>query len=76
MGEFIFDIPVRRGLPSQVGGLTDVVRSPLYSAPVGLLKYGLTEINLDKEINNNDKKFPEMFVDWAKKLRDVIAQGL
>ncbi len=76
MGEFIFDIPVRRGLPSQVGGLTDVVRSPLYSAPVGLLKYGLSESNFDKETNSNDKKFPEIVVDWAKKLRDVIAQGL
>ncbi|OQW47303.1 MAG: cell division protein FtsA [Proteobacteria bacterium SG_bin7] len=76
MGEFIFDIPVRRGLPTQVGGLTDVVRSPLYSAPVGLLKYGLSELHLDKEITNDGKKFPEIVVDWAKKLRDVIAQGL
>lgn len=76
MGEFIFDIPVRRGLPTQVGGLTDVVRSPLYSAPVGLLKYGLSELHLDKEIPNDGKKFPEIVVDWAKKLRDVIAQGL
>lgn len=45
MGEFVFDIPVRRGAPigagSQVGGLTEVVRSPAYANAVGLLLYGL-----------------------------------
>ena len=76
MGEFIFDIPVRRGIPTNVGGLTDVVRSPAFASSVGLIEFGLREMHLDKEQNNNVKKFPEFFVDWAKKLRDVIAQGL
>lgn len=39
MGEFIFDIPVRRGTPQGVGGLTDVVRSPAFATGVGLLVY-------------------------------------
>jgi cell division protein FtsA len=40
MGEFIFDIPVRRGIPGKVGGLTDIVRSPMYATAVGLVLYG------------------------------------
>lgn len=41
MGEFISDIPVRRGSPERVGGLTDIVRAPECATAVGLLYYGL-----------------------------------
>ncbi|MEK6773714.1 MAG: cell division protein FtsA [Bdellovibrionota bacterium] len=43
MGEFIFEIPVRRGIPAKVGGLTDVVKQADYATSVGLLLYGLNE---------------------------------
>jgi cell division protein FtsA len=43
MGEFIFDIPVRRGGPSKVGGLIDAVKAGEHSAAVGLLLYGLSQ---------------------------------
>jgi cell division protein FtsA len=39
LAEEIFHVPVRMGLPSQVKGLTDVVRNPIYSTGVGLLLY-------------------------------------
>jgi cell division protein FtsA len=39
LAEEIFHVPVRLGLPSQVKGLTDVVRNPIYSTGVGLLLY-------------------------------------
>jgi cell division protein FtsA len=39
LAEEIFHVPVRLGLPSQVKGLTDVVRNPIYSTSVGLLLY-------------------------------------
>jgi len=42
MGEYIFDVPVRRGIPGQVGGLTEVVKGPQYATAVGLLIYGLS----------------------------------
>jgi cell division protein FtsA len=41
LAEFILEMPVRRGSPQGVGGLTDVVRSPIYSTAVGLLLYGM-----------------------------------
>lgn len=40
LGEFIMEMPVRRGIPQGVGGLIDAVSSPIYSTAVGLLLYG------------------------------------
>lgn len=40
MAEFIFDIPVRKGIPGKVGGLTEIVRASSFSTAVGLLLYG------------------------------------
>jgi len=36
----IFGMPVRRGYPTGIGGLTDVVASPAYATGVGLILYG------------------------------------
>jgi cell division protein FtsA len=41
LAEAVFDLPVRRGLPETVGGLADVVKSPIYSTGVGLALYGV-----------------------------------
>lgn len=41
MAERVLDFPVRKGVPSYVGGLMDVVNSPLYSTGVGLVLYAL-----------------------------------
>jgi cell division protein FtsA len=40
IAEQIFDLPVRRGLPAGVGGLTDGVNSPAHATAVGLTIYG------------------------------------
>ena len=40
LAEQIFNLPVRRGNPLDIGGLTDVVNSPIYATGVGLVKYG------------------------------------
>jgi cell division protein FtsA len=33
-------LPIRRGTPRNIGGLTDVVNSPIYATGVGLVIYG------------------------------------
>ena len=40
LAERVMHLPVRRGIPAGVGGLVDVVSSPLYATGVGLLFYG------------------------------------
>lgn len=41
LAEEVFEAPVRHGVPSHIGGLQDVVRSPMYSTGVGLVLFGL-----------------------------------
>jgi len=41
LGEEIFHLPVRLGLPRNIGGLSAVVKTPRYATGVGLLVYGL-----------------------------------
>jgi len=40
LGEQVFDMPVRRGMPRGVAGLTDVIGSPMYATGVGLGLFG------------------------------------
>src|SRR3954464_11732755 len=43
LGEEIFHMPVRLGLPSYAGGLAEVIRNPRYSTGVGLLMAGISQ---------------------------------
>jgi cell division protein FtsA len=40
LGEQVFEMPARVGRPLGIGGLTDVVNSPMYATGVGLVIYG------------------------------------
>ena len=40
LGEKVLGLQVRRGAPTGVGGMIDIVRSPAYATGVGLVKYG------------------------------------
>lgn len=40
LAEQVFNLPVRRGTPQNIGGLVDVVNSPVYATGVGLVVYG------------------------------------
>jgi cell division protein FtsA len=48
LGEELLQMPVRRGSPSGVGGLADVVKSPAYATAVGLVKYGAERVRNGK----------------------------
>ena len=39
LAEQIFDLPIRRGAPSSVGGLADHVNNPTFSTAVGVVQY-------------------------------------
>ena len=38
LAEFIFEMPVKRGLPQNIGGLRDVVNSPKFATGSGSLQ--------------------------------------
>ena len=43
LAERTFGMSARRGAPRDVGGLADVVSSPIYATGVGLVRFGLNE---------------------------------
>ena len=51
VAEKIFELPVRRGIPKSIGGLIDVVNSPMYATAVGLLFYGMEKIKTGESRN-------------------------
>jgi cell division protein FtsA len=48
LAEFVFEMPVKRGLPQNIGGLKDVVNSPKFATGVGLLRYGARNMQRTK----------------------------
>lgn len=43
LAEEVFHLPVRLGMPKYLGGLSEVVKNPIYSTGVGLVQFGHTE---------------------------------
>jgi cell division protein FtsA len=54
LAEQIFNMPVRRGCPQGIGGLTNVVNSPLYATGVGLVLYGSRENAVGKGLGEGN----------------------
>ena len=48
LAEEIFHMPVRIGVPQQVNGLQDIIRTPIYATGVGLLQYALNRQQEDQ----------------------------
>lgn len=43
LAEQVVGLPVRRGIPQGIGGLAEVVQSPIYATGVGLMLYGVKQ---------------------------------
>lgn len=69
LGEEIFHMPVRLGLPRYVGGLSDVVKTPRFSTGVGLLLYGLEQHQRYQAARLSSNSFSDVLgrmKDWFK----------
>ena len=60
MAEQIFNLPVRRGVPQDIGGLTDVVNSPIFATGVGLVKYGSRNLKSHKFMIGQENVFDKV----------------
>ncbi len=70
LAEEVLGLPVRRGYPRGVGGLTDVVKSPQQATAVGLLHYG-ARMQLQgrrQGMRPGDSNVRERFIGWFKEL--------
>src|SRR5487761_1963899 len=60
LGEEIFHLPVRLGIPKYVGGLSDVVKTPRMSTGAGLLLYGLEHHKNNEETRKQSNSFGDV----------------
>ncbi len=52
--EQVFNMPARIGYPSNIGGLKEIVNSPMYATAVGLVLYGAREKQRSKKFRIRD----------------------
>jgi cell division protein FtsA len=61
LGEEVFHMPVRVGLPQYSGALAEVVRNPRYSTGMGLLMAELDQVKRDRHAKMQGAGFKEIF---------------
>jgi cell division protein FtsA len=69
MAEQILELPVRRGIPSGISGLVDVVNSPIYATGVGLVLYGSKNCDMNRfriRDNNIFSRVKARMQEWFK----------
>ncbi len=72
MGDFVLDVPVRRGIPDQVGGLKDVVKSAQFATCVGLLIYA-RDLERAKNLgHDSSESWPKWISNLTHRMRDLF----
>jgi cell division protein FtsA len=70
LAEQVFNLPVRRGTPRGIGGLVDVVNSPMYATGVGLVLYGSRQQGTEGRFRVGEKnlfaKVVKVFKRWVE----------
>jgi len=61
LGEEVFHMPVRVGIPQYTGALAEVVRNPRYSTGMGLLMAGMEQVKRDRQAKIQGAGFKEVF---------------
>jgi cell division protein FtsA len=71
LAEKVFEMPVKLGIPSGFGGLTEAAKSPIHATGVGLCMYGMEQSKNRKgkrtlSGDDNFKKIFERMKSWVK----------
>jgi cell division protein FtsA len=61
LGEEVFHMPVRVGVPNYTGALSEVVRNPRYATGVGLLMAGLDQVKREQHARMQGQGFKDVF---------------
>jgi len=56
LAEEIFHLPVRLGMPKYLGGLSEVVKNPIYSTGVGLVQFGHNNQSMQRETASKESR--------------------
>ncbi len=70
LAERVMGLPVRRGVPRGIGGLTDFVQNPKYSTAIGLLLYAVNhpEDSLCSPQESRNSSVIGKFISWLKQI--------
>jgi cell division protein FtsA len=70
LAEEVTGLPVRRGIPRGIGGLTDVVKSPQHATVVGLLLYGARQAKegARRPLSYEGSSIKERLLGWVREL--------
>jgi cell division protein FtsA len=69
LAEQVFQMPVRRGVPSGLTGLAESVRDPRHSTGVGLILHGLdAEVSENGSVNGDGKDPIDRLLEWFRGL--------
>ncbi|THB67505.1 MAG: cell division protein FtsA [Desulfovibrio sp.] len=72
LGEQIFNLPTRVAYPRGMGGLKDVVNSPIYATAVGLLMYGAEKEHMEDRFRIRDENvFNRILSSMRKWVSDI-----
>jgi cell division protein FtsA len=70
LAEQVFNMPVRRGSPMGIGGLKDVVNSPMFATGVGLVIYGSRNLSTE----NLRKMESGVFAEWMRRFKKWVLE--
>jgi cell division protein FtsA len=70
--ERILDLPVRVGFPNTVGGLSEIVKSPIYATAVGLIIYGRSRVSN----SHHSKGYKSIFTKLVQTTKNWLAEVL
>jgi len=70
VAEEVLGLPCRRGLPREMGGLIDVVRSPAFATGVGLVLYGARGQHVPLQVDAGDGR--GMFRRMGSWIREIF----
>ncbi len=71
VAERVLDLPVRRGTPTNLGGLADIVNNPMYATGVGLILYALKE---EKDRETRRYRDRRLFTKVAGRMREWVQE--
>jgi len=68
VAEKVLDLPVRIGFPEQIGGVADVVRSPMYATGVGLILHSVRTRENPEQPSGQNGHLTGKLREWFKEL--------
>ena len=72
MGEYVLDLPVRKGLAKPMGPLVEITKSAEHSTVAGLIRYGYEEMKQQGLIQNSEIDLSQSFVGLSEKMKNFF----